>query len=73
MNWAMCRAVEIVPDRMSGSPVLRGTRVRPEDLLINREEGVDWLVHNYGVDPDAVREVFAFYDEQMRLRAPHPA
>jgi uncharacterized protein (DUF433 family) len=71
VDWKQCAAVEMVPDRLSGAPVVRGTRVRPEDLLVNRDEGVPWLVENFGVPADTVREIFAFYDGQKkRARAP---
>ena len=48
IDWRECAVVETVPGKMGGQPVLKGTRRRPEDLLINREQGVDWLVENYG-------------------------
>lgn len=75
IDWQECAAIETVPDRLSGAPVICGTRVRPQDLLVNRAEGVPWLVENFGVPADTVREVFAYYDrEKKRARAPahHP-
>lgn len=54
--------METVPGKVSGAPVIRGTRVRPQDLVVNRDEGIPWLVDNYGVPADTVRDVFAFYD-----------
>jgi len=34
-----CSAVETVPGETSEAPVIRGTRVRPEDLVANRLRG----------------------------------
>ena len=49
IDWEECAAVETVPGKMSGQPVIRGTRVRPEDLLTNRDQGVDWLARGHGI------------------------
>jgi len=34
IDWTECDLIEIVPGKMSGAPVPRGTRVRAEDLLV---------------------------------------
>jgi uncharacterized protein (DUF433 family) len=68
-DWTSCAAIETVPGKLSGAPVIKGTRVRPEDLLINREQGVAWLARNHGIDPDTIRAVFAFYDARTKLKA----
>ena len=71
VSWTDCQAVEAVPGKVSGAPVIRGTRVRPDDLLVNREEGVQWLSENFGVTPEVVHEVFRFYDaHRPEIRAP---
>jgi uncharacterized protein (DUF433 family) len=62
MDWTECAVVETVPGRMGGQPVVKDSRVRPEDLLVNRSEGVAWLAENHGLRVEAVREVLAFYD-----------
>jgi hypothetical protein len=49
IDWEECAAVETVPGKMSGQPVIRGTRVRPEDLPINRDQGVEWLARGHGI------------------------
>ena len=73
MDWTECTLIESVPGKMSGAPVLRGTRVRPEDLLVNRDEGIDWLVENFDIPADVIRRLFAFHDRHQAARAPHPA
>ena len=71
IDWMECAAIETVPGRLSGQPVIRGTRVRPEDLLANRDQGVEWLAKGHGLEPDVIREVFAFYDAHKRALVPH--
>jgi uncharacterized protein (DUF433 family) len=70
IDWSECAAVETVPGKMSGAPVVRDTRVRPEDLLVNRSEGLPWLEENFGVPVAVISEIFAFHDAKKRLRAP---
>jgi uncharacterized protein (DUF433 family) len=73
IDWTECALIETVPGKMVGQLVLRGTRVRPRDLLINREEGVGWLARNQGIEPETIRKLFAFYDAHKSARALHPA
>jgi uncharacterized protein (DUF433 family) len=47
INWKECAAVVIVPGRVSGAPVIMGSRVRPDDLIVNRAEGEAWLAKNF--------------------------
>jgi uncharacterized protein (DUF433 family) len=62
MNWKECAAVETVPGRVSGAPVIKGSRVRPADLIVNRAEGEAWLAENLELPIETVREVLRFYD-----------
>ncbi len=73
MDWTECALIETAPGKMSGQPVPRGTRVRLRDLLINREEGVDWLARNHGIEPETIQKLFAFYDARKPARVLHPA
>ena len=72
-DWTECTLIETVPGKRGGKPVIKGTRLTPEDLLINRDQGVEWLAKGHGVDADVIREVFAFYDAHKKARTPHPA
>lgn len=67
MNWSDCVAVETVPGRLSGVPVIVRSRVRPDDLVVNRQEGADWLAENYGLSLDMVQIVLDFHARQMSL------
>jgi uncharacterized protein (DUF433 family) len=62
MDWKKCAVVETVPGRVSGEPVIKGSRVRPDDVVVNRAEGEAWLAENYSLPVEAVREVLRFYD-----------
>lgn len=40
INWSNCPLVEIDPSRVSGRPVVKGTRMPVEDIIANYEYGV---------------------------------
>jgi uncharacterized protein (DUF433 family) len=61
MDWTDCPLVEIVPGKMSGAPVLRHSRVRPQDILANAELGAEWIADAHSLPVDDVREVLAFH------------
>ena len=62
MDWTQCAVVEIVPGKVSGAPIIKGTRVRPDDLVVNRTMGEEWLPGAFALPLDVAREVLAFYD-----------
>jgi uncharacterized protein (DUF433 family) len=40
LDWSNCRLVEIDLSRLSGRPVVKGTRMPVEDIIANYEYGV---------------------------------
>lgn len=72
MDWLDCEVIERVPGRMSGAPVLRHSRVRPEDLLANLEEGPEWLAEQHDLPLADVVSVIAFYHRHQDQLAPAP-
>jgi uncharacterized protein (DUF433 family) len=39
MDWTGCDAVEQVPGKVGGRPVIKGTRIEPDVVLIDEEYG----------------------------------
>ena len=70
MDWTDCPAIEQVPDRLSGAPVLKGSRVRPSDLLLNIDEGAEWLAEAHQLPLEQVKAVLAFYELHQGQLAP---
>jgi uncharacterized protein (DUF433 family) len=70
MNWSECSLVEVIPGKLSGAPVIMHSRVRPDDLVANRDEGHEWLAENYSLPLETVRMVLEFYERQTG-RAAH--
>lgn len=71
VDWTKCAVIETVPGKVSGQPVIKHSRVRPQDVIANEECGEKWLADNYGLPLPTVREVLTFYHSQTRTRAPH--
>ena len=69
MDWTDCPVIEVVPGRMSGAPVLRRSRVRPEDLISNIDQGAEWMADAHDLSLDDVKAVLAFYHQHMRQLA----
>ena len=61
MEWTDCLVIEVVSNRMSGAPVLRRSRVRPEDLIGNLAEGAEWMADTFGLPLEDVQAVLDFY------------
>jgi uncharacterized protein (DUF433 family) len=73
IDWTQCPLIETMPGKVADKPVIKGTWLTPEDLLINREQNVDWLVENHGgITPETVRAVFDFHGRH-EARGPHRA
>jgi uncharacterized protein (DUF433 family) len=39
MNWLECDEIEAVPGKMGGRPVIKGTRIEPETVIVDEEYG----------------------------------
>lgn len=70
IDWLRCAAVEVVPGKVSGVPVIKHSRVRPDDLVANRAEGEAWLCYAYDLPVETTRAVLAFYEQHQHKLAP---
>ena len=39
MDWTECDLVEVIPGKMGGRPVVKGTRIEPETVILDEEYG----------------------------------
>ena len=62
MDWKDCKIVETVPGKVSGVPVLKGTRVPADAVVENYEcgESADEIAFNFDLEPADIREVLAY-------------
>jgi uncharacterized protein (DUF433 family) len=72
MDWSGCDIVETVPGKVSGVPILKGTRVPADAVVENYESGesVEEISFNFDLQPDDVRKVLTYASaRQLAKRA----
>jgi len=70
IDWSECDEIESVPGKMSGQPVLKGTRVLADTLVESFESGstLEEIHENYPhLSKDEIRKVIAFYERQRQF------
>ena len=62
--WKDCPAVETVPGRLNGRPVVKGSRVAADTIPESAELGetAEETAYNYGLNLDDVLEIRLYYD-----------
>ena len=63
MDWSECERVEIVPGKVSGKPVIKGTRVLADQVVEEAELGrsIDEIAENYpSLTLEKVRQLLAY-------------
>lgn len=63
MNWIDCDVIETVPGKMGGRPVIQGTRIEPDTLVIDFELGssIEEIHENFPTVPIAtIQKVISF-------------
>lgn len=65
--WTRCDLIEAVPGKVSGVPVLKGTRLPVSAILDNYDDGLepDEIVELFVVAAEDVRAILAFREEQL--------
>ncbi len=71
MDWSKCQLVEVNPLKVSGAPILKGTRVQAEAILENYVSGSDVkeIAENFSLPISVVRELLDFALHQKQLVA----
>jgi uncharacterized protein (DUF433 family) len=62
MNWSGCDLVEVVPGKVSGAPLIRGTRVPVDQVLASLDSGesVEEIAYNFDLKPADILALQAF-------------
>ncbi|HWG17653.1 MAG TPA: DUF433 domain-containing protein [Acidobacteriaceae bacterium] len=62
MDWAGCELVEVVPGKVSGAPLLKGTRVPADGILENYQAGesVEQIAYNFDLDPTQIQALLVY-------------
>jgi uncharacterized protein (DUF433 family) len=62
VDWSGCTIVETNPRKVSGVPILKGTRVQADSIVENYEGGspVEEIAENFGIPEATIRELLTF-------------
>ena len=62
MDWSGCKTVEVVPGKLSGAPLIRGSRVPADQVIENYDagEGVEDIAYNFDLKPEEIGAVLAY-------------
>ncbi len=79
IDWSGCPLVEVVPGKVSGAPILKGTRLPAQTIVDNHDYGMTpaEIVEQFGVAEDQVRQILDYARSHTRKatrpRAPSAA
>jgi len=64
IDWSDCPLVEIDSSRVSGRPVLKGTRMPVEDIIANYEYGVSIseISTQFQIPATVIRELLSYVE-----------
>jgi uncharacterized protein (DUF433 family) len=70
MDWSGCEIVATVPGKVSGRPILKGTRVPADAVVENFESGesVEEIAYNFDLNPEDIRKVLAFASARQPMK-----
>jgi len=72
IDWSECPLVEVNPEKVSGVPILKHTRVQADSIVENFEDGstVEEIADDFDIPQEVIREVLAYairQDPSIRL------
>jgi uncharacterized protein (DUF433 family) len=72
LDWSNCPLVEVVPGKVSGVPILKGTRMPADSIVENYESGspVAEISENFDIPDATIRELLAFATRQQSNHRP---
>jgi len=62
IDWSDCPLVEINPEKVSGVPILKHTRVQADSIVENFEDGstIEEIADDFDIPENIIREVLAY-------------
>jgi uncharacterized protein (DUF433 family) len=66
IDWSDCPLVEVNPEKVSGVPILKRTRVQADSIVENFEDGstVEEIADDFDIPGNVVRELLAYAKQQ---------
>jgi uncharacterized protein (DUF433 family) len=71
IDWSDCPIVEINPRKVSGAPILKGTRVQADAIVENYEGGspVEEIAENFAISQKSIRELLEFAAHKQHIHS----
>lgn len=68
IDWSECDLVEVDPEKVSGVPILKHTRIQADSIVENFDSGspVEEIEDNFGISPDTIRALIAYARTHQR-------
>jgi uncharacterized protein (DUF433 family) len=62
MDWSGCHVVETVPGKVSGVPLVKGSRVQADTVLESHQlgESVDEIAYSFDLNPSDIRALLTY-------------
>lgn len=62
MDWTDCPLVEVVPGKVSGVPLVKGTRMPADGIVSNFQTGspVEEISENFDIPEDSIRALLSY-------------
>lgn len=73
IDWTDCELVERVPGKVSGQPIIRGTRIMPDPVVrsFDRGESIEDIREGWpSLSADQIKSLVAFAHAQRRQPVP---
>jgi len=69
MDWSGCDLVEVVPGKVSGVPVIKGTRVPADQVIESLDDGetIEEIAYNFDLKPLDIFHLLQFRDSKRAL------
>ena len=66
MDWTGCPLVEVIPGKVSGVPLLKGTRMPADGIVSNFQTGspVEEIAENFDISEASIRALLAYAARQ---------
>jgi uncharacterized protein (DUF433 family) len=67
MDWSGCSVVEVVPGKVSGAPVVRGSRTLADQVIESHAFGetIEEIAYSFDLKPEDVRDLLAYADARQ--------
>jgi len=72
VDWSGCDLVEVIPGKVSGAPLLKGTRLPVDAIISNYESGspIEEIAENYpSASIDVIKTLIAYAHAQQAKTA----